>query len=89
MKNAIIGPDRENCAKSACVHHWVIEPPIGLVSPGVCRLCGEGREFKNYITATDWSKPDLSAGIGSTASGSFDSNEWRIPEMVEKDVLVS
>ena len=32
---------------SACQHHWVIDPPKGPVSKGVCRGCGEEREFPN------------------------------------------
>ncbi len=30
-----------------CAHHWIIETPDGPVSKGVCRLCGEEREFTN------------------------------------------
>ena len=32
-----------------CCHHWIIEAPDGPVSNGACRLCGEARQFKNYI----------------------------------------
>ncbi len=34
--------------KLTCPHHWSIESPHGPVSRGVCKLCGEVREFKNY-----------------------------------------
>ena len=34
--------------RSACQHHWVIDPPEGPVSKGVCRSCGEERDFLNY-----------------------------------------
>ena len=34
--------------RSACQHHWVIDPPKGPVSKGVCRSCGEERDFPNY-----------------------------------------
>ncbi len=30
-----------------CHHHWIIEAPEGPTSEGVCRLCGEEREFSN------------------------------------------
>ena len=30
-----------------CIHHWVIEPPTGPVSKGVCKKCGEEKEFDN------------------------------------------
>lgn len=39
---------------TACYHHWIIEAPTGPVSRGVCLLCEEIREFKNYIGASPW-----------------------------------
>ncbi len=30
-----------------CCHHWMIEPPNGPVSRGVCRRCGYQRQFWN------------------------------------------
>ena len=33
------------------IHHWVIEPPDGPTSPGVCRGCGEVRSFQNSLYA--------------------------------------
>ena len=32
-----------------CCHHWIIDAPDNPVSDGVCRRCGEARQFKNYI----------------------------------------
>jgi hypothetical protein len=32
---------------SSCVHHWLIDPPLGEVSHAVCKLCGALREFHN------------------------------------------
>jgi hypothetical protein len=29
----------------ACVHHWVLEPPRGELTPGRCKKCGKEREF--------------------------------------------
>jgi len=40
----IIGGDPE------CVHHWVIDSPAGSVSMGLCRICGAGRAFANYVS---------------------------------------
>ena len=34
--------------RSKCEHHWVLDPPEGPVSKGVCRSCGEERDFPNY-----------------------------------------
>ena len=30
-----------------CPHHWIIETSAGSTSKGVCRLCGEERDFAN------------------------------------------
>ena len=35
----------------SCEHYWLIEPPTGPTSDGVCRLCGEKREFENSQSA--------------------------------------
>ena len=34
--------------ESMCPHHWIIDSPAGPSSRGVCRLCGEERDFQNY-----------------------------------------
>ena len=44
----------DNQDKEACRHHWIIEAPTGPMSNGVCQLCAEVREFKNYIEAAPW-----------------------------------
>lgn len=41
-------------AAPRCRHHWVIQPATGPISPGVCQICGENREFKNYVEASTW-----------------------------------
>jgi hypothetical protein len=47
---------------SDCCHHWVIESPDGPTSSGICRDCGEMRDFKNSIQVTSW------ASVGSHAN---------------------
>ncbi len=37
-----------------CPHHWVIQAADGPTSGGVCRICGETREFKNYVETATW-----------------------------------
>ena len=32
-----------------CRHHWLIEPPNGPTSTGVCKLCGSTKEFDNQM----------------------------------------
>ena len=34
-----------------CPHYWVIRPPEGPTSIGICRLCGAKREFENSYKA--------------------------------------
>ena len=43
-----------------CCHHWSIQPATGPFSQGVCQLCGEVREFKNYVEAATWGDSRLS-----------------------------
>lgn len=37
-----------------CQHHWVIQAADGPTSPGLCRVCGETRDFKNYVETATW-----------------------------------
>ena len=37
-----------------CQHHWLIQSADGPESNGVCRICGETREFKNYVETATW-----------------------------------
>jgi hypothetical protein len=37
-----------------CQHHWVIETPRGSMSLGLCKRCGEEREFRNSATDHLW-----------------------------------
>jgi hypothetical protein len=41
-----------------CTHHWVIETPVGPVSQGSCKICGEGREFDNFPTGSPYWEDD-------------------------------
>lgn len=33
-----------------CRHYWVIKPVAGPVSHGICKFCGEQKDFGNYLT---------------------------------------
>jgi hypothetical protein len=35
--------------KATCIHHWLIEPAIGPISRGVCKYCGERKDFFNIL----------------------------------------
>ena len=39
----------EKPAATGCRHHWIVETPNGPVSKGVCKLCGEKRDFENIF----------------------------------------
>ena len=45
--------------KRPCSHHWIIEPSEGPVSRGLCQLCGDGRQFRNYIEESPDPDDDL------------------------------
>ena len=40
---------REQVAKDQCRHYWIIEMANGPKSQGVCRYCGETRDFLNSM----------------------------------------
>lgn len=42
--------------KKRCVHYWVISPPQGPTSVGICHVCGESREFPNVLQYDQESK---------------------------------
>jgi len=42
--------DEQRCPKSPSGGHWwIIDPPGGAISNGVCRYCGEHRPFANTM----------------------------------------
>ena len=53
-----------------CQHHWIIDKPAGPTSRGLCRNCGEERDFLNHWECSVWGG-DTSAdpvGVGSRIS---------------------
>ena len=55
-------------ADQPCRHHWVIQPASGPVSLGECQLCGEAREFKNYVESASCGDSRLAARSGNNSS---------------------
>lgn len=49
-----VEPAQRQEAGPRCVHYWLIEPALGPTSRGVCRYCGEEREFFNYQGDFSW-----------------------------------
>lgn len=54
-------------ATETCRHHWIIETPNGPFSRGVCKLCGEERDFENlyygYSQVNEPVKPSSLYGL--------------------------
>ena len=38
----------------SCQHHWVIQDSEGPRSVGVCRICGDLKQFRNYLETSHW-----------------------------------
>ena len=45
----------------ACVHWWILPTPSGRWSEGVCRECGERKQFRNSDTERTKAKFTLGA----------------------------
>ncbi len=56
--------------RPTCCHFWVISPAAGPLSLGVCRVCGDIREFKNYLVDPSWDDFNLAfrAGLDGSAN---------------------
>ena len=48
------GAGTEVLEAPGCEHQWMIESPNGPSSNGVCRICGEEKQFMNYIEGSAW-----------------------------------
>ena len=74
-QHTTIAPGVEETAAatvSDCRHHWVIQPADGPVSNGACQICGETREFKNYVESATWGDSRI-ANKNSSASNAVES----------------
>ncbi len=47
MRNRSDLEEKKSAVTTACRHYWTIEPADGPTSRGVCRVCGEEKEFLN------------------------------------------
>ena len=76
-------PEVENTSAATaevCCHHWVIQPADGPISNGLCRVCGESREFKNYVESATWgdsriTNKNSSASVGAESTSDDDDTE--------------
>ena len=71
-----------------CHHHWVIQPADGPVSTGACQICGECREFKNYVESATWGDSRIASKNSSASAGiestSDDQDERDAEEELER-----
>ena len=47
MRNRRDLEEKKSAVTTACRHYWTIEPADGPTSRGVCKVCGEEKEFLN------------------------------------------
>ena len=77
QRTTIAPENNDEPAVSTCRHHWVIQPADGPVSNGLCQVCGETREFKNYVESATWGDSRITnkaSSASSTESTSDDSD---------------
>ena len=75
---------------AVCRHHWVIQPADGPVSNGSCQVCGESREFKNYVESATWGESRISgksASANSIAESTSD-DEYTRDQYVDEEIEV-
>ncbi len=60
MSKAVVTQPHEATMESRCRHHWLIEPPQGPTSMGICKLCGSRKEFRNSASDLLWEDDPLS-----------------------------
>ncbi len=46
--------DQATIPEKKCAHHWLIEAAGGPTSQGKCRLCGETKQFQNFVEGGSW-----------------------------------
>ncbi len=78
-------------AVSTCRHHWVIQPADGPVSNGACQVCGETREFKNYVESATWGDSRItnkasSAPAEESTSDDEDVSDQQVGKEADEDV---
>ena len=89
----------ENAAATVaeCRHHWVIQPADGPVSIGACQICGESRDFKNYVESATWGDSRIASKNTSATAGAEstsddedgnDKNSDEEPESADEEVEV-
>jgi len=83
--------NQAHCTNSGDAHFWVLEPAQGPESPGVCQRCGEERNFRNFIDATEFQLPPgrrkfgRSGGRPKSPFNSYDEGLLQRPSMANNN----
>jgi len=69
MATKLETPPDEYTGIRKCPHYWIIESPKGPTSKGVCKFCGEEREFDSF-GPDSWSQWEHGTSTSAEFSGS-------------------
>ena len=58
MRNRSNVKERESAEIKSCRHYWNIEAATGPISRGICKICGEEREFLNSWSSSSYMGKD-------------------------------
>jgi len=58
MMNRSNVKEKKSAEIKFCRHYWDIEEADGPVSRGICKICGEEREFQNSWTGLSYTGKD-------------------------------
>jgi len=58
MRNRDDLKEKESAVATACRHYWYIEAADGPTSIGICRICGEKKEFHNSWSGSGYMGKD-------------------------------
>ena len=60
LDEVAVGSVDEAVTEPTCRHHWLIDAPHGATSPGICKLCGAQKEFRNSAGDFLWEDEPMS-----------------------------
>ena len=91
QRTAIAPENNDEPVVSTCRHHWVIQPADGPVSNGVCQVCGETREFKNYVESATWGDSRITnkASFASSKESTSDDADVSAPQPANEEEAAS
>lgn len=58
MRNRNNLKEKKSAVSTTCRHYWHIEAADGPISRGICKICGEEKEFYNSWSASGYMGKD-------------------------------